>query len=92
MKQVELAQKLGVSKAYISMLISGKKKPSKRIISSLNKLGVNHESVNFEAEESILNHARLPIPTLPRSVIISHRLDLDHSPVGEPDFGDYRQR
>ena len=69
MKQVELAQQLGVSKAYISMIMSGKKKPSKRITSSLNRLRVNQEKVNFEAGESILSHARLPIPTLPRSDI-----------------------
>ncbi|MFC2017573.1 helix-turn-helix domain-containing protein [Chloroflexota bacterium] len=65
MKQVELAKQLGVSKAYISMVMSGKKKPSKRVTSSLNRLGVNHETVNFEANNPILSHARLPIPTLP---------------------------
>ena len=65
MKQVELAQQLGVSKAYVSMIMSGKKKPSKRITSSLNRLRVNQETVNFEAGNPILSHARLPIPTLP---------------------------
>ncbi len=65
MKQVELAQRLGVSKAYISMVMSGKKKPSKYIVEGLNRLGVNQETVNFEAKKSILSHARLPIPTLP---------------------------
>ena len=65
MKQVELAQQLGVSKAYISMILSGKKKPSKHIEEGLNKLGVNQKTVNFEARKNILNHARLPVPTLP---------------------------
>jgi len=65
MKQVELAQRLGVSKAYISMVMSGKKKPSKDIAKGLHRLGVNQERVNFEAKKSILSHARLPIPTLP---------------------------
>jgi len=65
MRQVELAQRLGVSKAYISMVMSGKKKPSKHIAEGLNRLGVNHETVNFEAKNEILSHARLPIPTLP---------------------------
>jgi len=68
MKQVELAQQLGVSKAYISMVISGKKKPSKYIAEGLNRLGVNQETVNFEAKKSILSHARLPVPTLPPSI------------------------
>jgi transcriptional regulator with XRE-family HTH domain len=67
MKQVELAQRLGVSKAYVSMVMSGKKKPSERIVSRLGRLGVNLEMVNFEAKKSILSHARLPIPTLPRT-------------------------
>jgi len=66
MKQTELAQQLGVSRAYISMVMNGKKPLSKRIADSLNKLGVNHETVNFEAKKSILSHARLPIPTLPQ--------------------------
>ena len=68
MKQVELAQQLGVSKSYISMVMSGKKKPSKRILSRLKKLGVNYETVNSEAEKSILSHARLPVPALPRGI------------------------
>ena len=66
MKQVELAQQLGVSKAYISMVVSGKKQPSKRIAQRLKRLGVNLQTVNFEARNPILSHARLPIPTLPR--------------------------
>ncbi|MFC1918606.1 helix-turn-helix domain-containing protein [Chloroflexota bacterium] len=64
--KAELARQLGVSKAYISMIMSGKKKPSKRIMSSLNRLRVNQQTVNFEARNPILSHARLPIPTLPR--------------------------
>ena len=66
MKQVELAQRLGVSRAYISMVMSGKKQPSKHIAEGLNRLGVNHEKVNFEAKKSILSHARLPVPALPQ--------------------------
>jgi transcriptional regulator with XRE-family HTH domain len=65
MKQTDLAQRLGVSKAYISMILSGKKKPSKRIAAELNKLWVNF-GVNSEASNPILSHARLPIPTLPQ--------------------------
>ena len=61
MKQTQIAQELNVSKAYISMVISGKKKPSKRVAEGLTRLGVN-----FEANRAILSHARLPIPTLPR--------------------------
>ena len=42
MKQVDLARELGVSKPYISMVLSGKKKPSKRVIEKLKQ--VNCES------------------------------------------------
>jgi len=66
MKQVELANRLGVSKAYVSMIISGKKKPSKQVVTRLKRMGIEVNSgVNFEAKSPILNHARLPIPTLP---------------------------
>ncbi|MFC1912596.1 helix-turn-helix domain-containing protein [Chloroflexota bacterium] len=66
MRQVELAKILGVSKAYVSMILSGKKKPSSQIATRLKRLGIEVNSqVNFVAGESILNHARLPIPTLP---------------------------
>jgi len=47
------------------MVLNGKKKPSKRIISILSKLGVNLKTVNFQTEKQILSHARLPIPTPP---------------------------
>ncbi len=66
MKQVDLAKQLGVSKAYVSMVLSGKKKPSKQIATRLKRMGIEVNSqVNFEAKSPILSHARLPIPTLP---------------------------
>jgi len=61
LKYTQVAQQLGVSKAYISMVMSGKKKPSQRVAEELTKLGVN-----FEGNSGILSHARLPIPTLPQ--------------------------
>jgi len=67
MTQIELAKLLGVSKCYISMVLSGKKKPSKAIAEKLRLLGVNLEMVNFEGDKLILSHARLPVPTLPRN-------------------------
>ena len=67
MTQAELSKKLGVSKAYISMVLNGKKKPSKKLVSRLRELGIEVNSlVNSEAKFQILSHARLPIPTLPR--------------------------
>ena len=38
MNQVELCRELGVSKPYISMVLSGKKKPSKRVADRLKQV------------------------------------------------------
>ncbi len=68
--KAEIARQLGVSKAYISMIMGGKKKPSQDMMRKLHQLGVNLESVNLEAKNQILSHARLPIPTLPHALSI----------------------
>ena len=53
MKQIELARELGVSKAYISMVMRGKKKPSKQITTQLKRMGIVVNSlVNFEAKSN----------------------------------------
>ena len=71
MKQVEISRRLGVSKANISMVLSGKKKPSKQVATRLKRMGIEVNSqVNFEAKSPILSHARLPIPTLPLAISI----------------------
>ncbi|MDD5094335.1 MAG: helix-turn-helix transcriptional regulator [Dehalococcoidia bacterium] len=66
MNQTELAESLGVSKAYVSMVLSGKKQPSKKVAEALGRLGVNLKVNQNEAKSSILSHARLPVPTLPQ--------------------------
>ncbi len=48
MKQAELARELNVSKAYISMVLSGKKKPSQRVAERLKKVNF---LVNSEAKK-----------------------------------------
>jgi transcriptional regulator with XRE-family HTH domain len=46
MRQADLAKEVGVSKAYISLLLSGKRKPSKRVAERLKQVNftVNSES------------------------------------------------
>ena len=66
MNQTELAKTLGVSKAYVSMIMNGKKKPSKRMVSILQALKVNQPEVKIEAKNEFLSLACLPIPALPR--------------------------
>ena len=69
MKQIELADRLGVSKAYVSMVLSGKRKPSKKLSTRLKMMGIEVNSqVNFEVKTPILSHARLPVPTLPPQI------------------------
>jgi transcriptional regulator with XRE-family HTH domain len=48
MRQADLAKELGVSKAYVSLLLSGKRKPSKRVAERLKQvnLTVNNECGN----------------------------------------------
>ncbi len=41
--KVELARQLGVSRAYITMITNGKRKPSEDIVNKLNGLGVNKQ-------------------------------------------------
>ena len=40
MKQIELAKELNVSKAYISMVLSGKKQPSQRVAEKLKEVNL----------------------------------------------------
>jgi len=48
------------------MVLGAKEKPSKQVATRLKRMGIEVNSqVNFEARNPILNHARLPIPTLP---------------------------
>jgi plasmid maintenance system antidote protein VapI len=38
MKQVELAKQLGVSRAYVTMLVKGQRQPSRKLTKKLQKL------------------------------------------------------
>ncbi len=38
MRQIELAKQLGISKAYVSMLVSGKRMPGRQLTKRLQKL------------------------------------------------------
>ena len=49
MKQVELAQQLGISKSYLSMILSGRRTPNPELARKLSSLEVH----NFEARFSL---------------------------------------
>jgi transcriptional regulator with XRE-family HTH domain len=68
MTHSELADKLNVSESYVSQMLSGKKKASKRVLGEL----VKFNEAKSEADNLILSLARLPIPTLPRKREVRH--------------------
>ncbi len=49
MKQIEIANRLGISKSYLSMILSGKRVPNTKILWGLSSLGI----VNFESNLSL---------------------------------------
>ena len=49
MKQIELAQKLGISKSYLSMILSGKRIPNPELAKAISSQKVH----NFEASFSL---------------------------------------
>ena len=46
MKQIELANQLGISKSYLSMLISGKREPTPELAKKLQTASGVHKLVN----------------------------------------------
>ncbi len=57
MKQVELAQQLGISKSYLSMILSGKRTPNQELVQRLSSLEVH----NFEARFSLRGRCPKPL-------------------------------
>lgn len=50
MKQTELAQQLGISKSYLSMVISGQRKPTPELVEKLQSVQGIHKLVNFQLQ------------------------------------------
>ena len=59
MAQAALGRELGISKSYLSMILSGQRKRSEKLVKRSCKI-----YGDSEAEMAILSHARLPVPTL----------------------------
>ena len=57
MKQVELAQQLGISKSYLSMILSGKRTPNQELAKKLSSLEVH----NFETISSLRGRCPKPL-------------------------------
>ena len=46
MKQVELANKLGISKSYLSMILNGQRKCPSELVEKLQSINNVHKTVN----------------------------------------------
>lgn len=57
MKQVKIANQLGISKSYLSMILSGQRIPNFELGERLRSLGV----VNFEARNSLRGRCPKPL-------------------------------
>jgi len=57
MKQVELARRLGISKSYLSMILSGQRTPNPELANKLSSLEVH----NFEAKSSLRGRCPKPL-------------------------------
>jgi len=57
MKQVKLAQRLGISKSYLSMILSGKRIPNPELARKISSLEVH----NFEAGLSLRGRCPKPL-------------------------------
>ncbi len=57
MKQVELAKQLGISKSYMSMIMSGKRMPTAELQGRISSLEVH----NFEAGFSLRGRCPKPL-------------------------------
>jgi len=57
MKQIELAQQLGISKSYLSMILSGQRTPNPELARRLSSLEVH----NFEAGFSLRGRCLKPL-------------------------------
>ncbi|MFC2063112.1 helix-turn-helix domain-containing protein [Chloroflexota bacterium] len=57
MKHKEIAQELGISKSYLSMILSGQRNGNNRIRKKISSLNV----VNFEAESSLRGRCPKPL-------------------------------
>ena len=56
-RQKEIAKELGISKSYLSMILSGKRKPNPELVERLCSLGF----VNFKASFSLRGRCPKPL-------------------------------
>jgi len=78
MKQNQIAQELGISKSYLSMILSGQRKPTPELLGKLQAIPGVHKVVNSTriiGLPSRVSRVRVPspAPVLPDSVTYSRR-------------------
>ena len=60
MKQIELAKELGISKSYLSMILSGKRTPNSQLAGRLSSLNVHKTKLNDAWKAGTLPTELLP--------------------------------
>jgi transcriptional regulator with XRE-family HTH domain len=53
MKQVELAKKLGISKSYLSMILSGKRKAPEKLVKAISSQKSSQEKAYFVSTSGV---------------------------------------
>jgi transcriptional regulator with XRE-family HTH domain len=51
--KAQLARELGVSRAYITMIANGKRKPSQKFVNKINRLNVNTSYLNLNGVQVV---------------------------------------
>jgi len=77
MKQVELARRLGISKSYLSMILTGQRKARPELANKLRRYSgelVHKKAVNFEASSSL--RGRCPSPLDECATLSHHKFGL----------------
>ncbi len=74
MKQVELACRLGISKSYLSMILSGQRKCPPELVEKLQSIPGVHKIVNF------------PLQSLPSKQVVAGSSPVSRSTITFPTF------
>jgi transcriptional regulator with XRE-family HTH domain len=64
MKQIEMAKKLGISKSYLSMILSGKRKPTGEVLKALSSQNL----VNFHVQHLLYTQGVIGSSPLPPTI------------------------
>ncbi len=80
LSKAELARKLKVSPAYITMLCSGQRNLSKKLQRKVNKLGLTNELMNMTLNQQVTGSIPVRL-TSRKSILLNNLLNFFHCPA-----------